>query len=193
MIRTQDVTDWERTTGGATSWTTAAASENEQPVADTNGHNTLRRRSGSVASLGNSDLRPAGRGMERPQHKHWHTIIRSTMLSTNYPTEGPYTPVLIVSGPFVPCRGPFEFPVRMVSPPEQVPACRAHHNTPGTRLVVRETIVLQREVRPCDTTRRMEHSPQQLRFGTDLGLRLLHWSISSPWSVEPIFGKYTFH
>ena len=49
MIRTQDVTDWERTTGGATSWTTAAASENEQPVADTNGHNTLRRRSGSVA------------------------------------------------------------------------------------------------------------------------------------------------
>ena len=33
----------------------------------------------------------------------------------------------------------------MIPPPEQVPARRAHHNTPGTRVAVREAIVLQRE------------------------------------------------
>lgn len=80
----------------------------------------------------------------------------------------------------------------MVSPPEQIPARRAHHNTPGTRVTVREVIILPRG-QPSNLFRRIGHSPQQPQFCIGPVPRLLHRSISTPCFVQPIFGKRTLH
>ena len=80
-------------------------------------------------------LRPAGR--------------RSALFMT-YDVYLPYAyilcnnPVSIVPGPFVPCCRPLKFSVRMVPPPKQVPARCPHHNTPGKRMTLNETVVLPR-------------------------------------------------